>query len=370
MIKVKLVENKEDRKKFVKFKFDLYKKNKFWVPPFFNDEIKSIDPEKNKAFSFSDAQFYLFEKDGRIVGRVGLIITKNSEKEKDFVKLSRFECIEDYDIARFIFDFAKNWAKEKGKKFLHGPLGFTNFDTQGLLVEGFDKIPTVASVYNFEYYKDFFEKYGFKKEIDWVEYELKTPDEIPQKAIKISEIVKKRYDVRIADFKSKKDLLRYARNVFDLINITYQDLFSAVHLTDELIDHYINSYIKQIEPSLVKVALDKEDNVIGFVISMPSLSIAMQKAKGKLFPFGFLHLLFAMKKYDKLDLYLGAVHPKYQGKGITALLMVEMTKTAIQKKIKTVETNSELETNVKVQSNWDYFDTTLIKRKRSYILEI
>ncbi|MCR4421839.1 MAG: hypothetical protein NUV32_05145 [Exilispira sp.] len=370
MIRVRIVENNSDRKDFVKFQFDLYKKNKYWVPPFFNDELNSINPEKNKAFAFSDAQFFLFEKDGKMVGRVGMIITKNNEKEKDYTKISRFECVEDYEVAKFIFDFSKNWANDRGKKYLHGPLGFTNFDTQGLLIEGFDKIPTVASVYNFEYYKDFYERYGFKKEIDWVEYELKVPDRIPEKAIKISQIVKERYNVRILDFKSKKDLLRYAKQVFDLINIAYIDLFSAVELTEELINHYINSYIKQIEPELVKVAVDKNDNVIGFVISMPSLSYAMQKAKGRLFPFGFIHLLKAMKKYNKLDLYLGAVHPQYQGKGIPAILMVEMTKTAIEKRIKTVETNSELETNSKVQGNWDYFDSTLIKRKRSYILEI
>lgn len=370
MIKIIPVNSKRERLEFVKFQFNLYKGSKFWVPPFFNDELNSLDPKKNKAFNFSDAEFFLFEKDGKIAGRVGLIITKNSEKEKEFAKISRFECIEDYQVASFIFDFAKSWVKEKNKKFLHGPLGFTNFDTQGLLIDGFDKLPTVASVYNFPYYKDFFTKYGFEKEIDWVEYEIIVPDKIPEKAIRISEIVKQRYNVSIVDFKSKKDLLRYAKAVFNLINIAYIDLFSAVILTDDLIDHYINSYIKQIDPTLVKVAVDKDDNVIGFVISMPSLSLAMQKTKGKLLPFGFIHLLKAMKKYDRLDLYLGAVHPQYQGKGIPALLMVEMTKTAIEKKIKIVETNSELETNSKVQGNWDYFDSNLIKRKRSYIIKV
>ncbi|MFN3410572.1 MAG: GNAT family N-acetyltransferase [Exilispira sp.] len=370
MIDVKLVNCEYDRKRFVKFQFDLYKKNKFWVPPFFKDEVNSLNPAKNKAFNFSDAQFFLFEKNKKIVGRIGLIITKNSEKEKEFAKISRFECIEDYDVAKFIFDFAKSWAKEREKIYLHGPLGFTNFDTQGLLIEGFNKIPTTASVYNFEYYKDFFEKYGFKKEIDWVEYEIKVPDKIPEKALKIAEIVTQRYNIKVINFKCKKDLLNYAKAVFDLINITYKDLFSSVQLNDELIEHYINSYIKKIEPQLVKVAVDKNDNVIGFVISMPSLSLAMQKAKGRLFPFGFLYLLNAIKKYDKLDLYLGAVHPDYQGKGITALLMVEMTRTAIDKRIKTVETNSELENNIKVQRNWDYFNTTLIKRKRSFIIKV
>lgn len=369
MIRVITIKNDIDRRRFVKFQFDLYKKNKFWVPPFFNEEVNSINPAKNKAFKFSDAEFFIFEKDKEIVGRIGLIITKNSEKEKEFAKISRFECIDDYEIAKFIFEFAKKWAKDRGKKYIHGPLGFTNFDTQGLLVEGFDKLPTVASVYNFNYYKDFFERYGFEKEIDWVEYEIRVPKSIPEKAIKISEIVKKRYNVEVVDFKSKKDLLKYAKAVFNLINITYKDLFSAVELTDELIDHYINTYIKQIDPALVKVVIDRYDNVVGFVISMPSLSKAMQKAKGKLFPLGFFYLLKAMKKYDKLDLYLGAVHPDYQGKGIPALMMVEMTKIAILKKIKTVETNSELETNIRVQSNWDYFDTKLIKRKRSYILK-
>ncbi len=370
MLEVKKIENEKDRKEFVKFQFNLYKNNKYWVPPFFNDEVNSINPVKNKAFNFSDAQFFLFYKDKIPVARIGLIITKISEKEKDFVKISRFECIEDFEVASFVFDFARKWAQEKGKKYLHGPLGFTNFDTQGLLVEGFDKLPTVASVYNFSYYKDFFEKYGFQKEIDWVEFEIKVPSSIPEKAIKISEIVKNRYGVTVLNFKNKKQLLKYARSVFDLINRTYIDLFSAVTLTDELINHYIKSYISQIEPKLVKVAVDKEGNVVGFVISMPSLSKAMQKAKGKLFPFGFIHLLSAMKKYDRLDLYLGAVDTHYQGKGIPALLMVEMTKTAIEKKIKIVETNSELETNIKVQSNWDYFDTKLIKRKRSYILQV
>ncbi len=370
MIKIIPVKTEKDRKNFVKFQFDLYKNNEFWVPPFFNDEVKAINMQKNKAFDFSDAEFFLFEKDAKFVARVGMIITKSSEKEKDYAKISRFEVIDDYQVASFVFDFAKEWGRNRGKKFLHGPLGFTNFDTQGLLVEGFDKIPTVASVYNFEYYKKFFEIYGFEKEIDWVEYVIDVPDKIPPKAIKVSELVKNRYNVSTLKFKSKKQLLKYAKEVFHLINRTYDELFSAVNLTEQMIDHYIKSYISKIEPDLVKIALDKDNNVIGFVISMPSLSYAMQKSKGRLFPFGFIHILKALKKYDRLDLYLGAVDKKYQGKGIPALLMVEMTKTAIEKKIKFVETNSELETNVRVQGNWDYFDASLIKRKRSYFLKI
>lgn len=366
--KIEVIEviDRKDLKSFIKFPFYLYKNDANWVPPIITDELKTISRHKNYAYDFSEANFFLFKKQGEIVGRVGCILTLNSEKEKDFAKFSRFECINDYEVSSFIFDFISDWAKQKGKKYIHGPLGFTNYDNQGLMVEGFDTIPPITSVYHKPYYKDLFEGYGFEKEQDWIESVIKVPEKVPEKIQSIAQMVRNRYHFKVLDLKSKKELLSYAYKIFECINKAYSRLYYSVLLTDQMIQQFINSYIDILDPELVKIVVKDNEELVGFLISMPSLSRAMQISKGRLFPLGYINILRALRSYDRIDFLLGAVDPDYQGKGIPSIMMVDMIRTINKKKIRFVETNSNLETNNRVLSNWDYFDTNVVRRKRTY----
>ncbi|HNV44792.1 MAG TPA: hypothetical protein PKH20_08565, partial [Exilispira sp.] len=256
--------------------------------------------------------------------------------------------------------------KQKGKKYIHGPLGFTNYDNQGLMVEGFDTIPPITSVYHKPYYKDLFEGYGFEKEQDWIESVIKVPEKVPEKIQSIAQMVRNRYHFKVLDLKSKKELLSYVYKIFECINKAYSRLYYSVLLTDQMIQQFINSYIDILDPELVKIVVKDNEELVGFLISMPSLSRAMQKSKGRLFPLGFINILRALRSYDRIDFLLGAVDPDYQGKGIPSIMMVDMIRTINKKKIRFVETNSNLETNNRVLSNWDYFDTKVVRRKRTY----
>lgn len=365
---IRKVINSADIKKFVNLPFDIYKHNKYWVPPIKIDEIRSLDPSKNPSFKYTTSQFWLAEKNGQVVGRIGAIIhPKANEINNELMcRLTRFECIDDQEVANLLFETVEKFAKEHGMKGTHGPLGFSNLDHQAVLVEGFEELPSVASEYHMPYYQNLFEKAGYKKEIDWVEFKLTVLKEIPEKVLRINEIIKKKFNLSIKSFQSTAEMKPYSLKIFHLLNNAFSDLFSFVPMPDDVLQFYIDKYITILNPNFVKVIEDKDNNVIGFIISLPSLSEAMQKAKGNVFPFGWWHIKKALKSPKVADLLLTGVHPDWQASGVVALLITELQQIMIDHGVKYVETTGMIETNEKAISMWKNYDHVQHKRKRCY----
>jgi len=371
-IEIKEVESSSDIKDFVNFQFKLYKKEKMWVPPMKMDEISSLTAEKNPAFLFCDTKFWLAYKDGKPVGRIGVILNRreNRDVEKKVARFTRIEFIDDYEVSKTLLETAELWSRFMGYEIIHGPLGFANLDHQAVLIEGHEHLPSVASEWHMPYYKEHIERCGYVKEMDWVEFRLTLPDEAPEKVIKVAEIVKQRMGVEIRSFKTTKEMMPFADRLFELLNTAFGELFSFVHLDEKMRAFYIKKYMPILSPKFVKLVFNKEGEMIGFIIGLPSLSNAMQKAKGRLLPFGWWHILQAYKKCDTIDLLLTGMDPKLQGHGYAALLMVEMLKTARDNGARYAETTGMIETNIKAIQNWKSYEHIQHKRKRCFIKNI
>lgn len=371
-VNIKQVSEKSDYKKFVNFPFDLYKHDPYWVPPLKDDELKAIDPKHNPAFNYNKAQFWIAERDGNVVGRVGAIISpaSNEKNNEALCRFTRLEFIDDKEVSKALIDTVINYARGASMEGVHGPLGFTNLDHQGMLIEGFDKLPSIASEYHKAYYKEHMEALGFEKEMDWVEFRIKIYKEIPEKALKLNELIKKRYDLNVIHFTSTKELKPYGYKAFHLLNNAFSDLFSFVKMPDDLLEFYINKYIEVLNPKFVKIIEDKDQNVIGFIISLPSLSEAMQKAKGSLMPFGWSYIMKALKKPKVVDLMLTAIHPDWQAQGVSAILITELQKVMIEHGVEFVETTGMIETNDKAINHWKNYEHEQHKRKRCFIKKI
>lgn len=372
MLNIVEVKTVRDLKKFVGFPYKLYAKDKYWVPPLRYDEMSILRWDRNPAFEFCEARYWLAYRNNEIVGRVAGIINYRYNEiwgEKS-AKFGWIDFINDEEVSGALLKTVETWAKDKGMTSVHGPLSFCGMDKEGALVEGFDELSTISTLYNFPYYKDHYEKSGYEKDIDWVEYELQVPKDIPEKVDRIGEVVLKRSKLRIADIKKTKDLLPYGKELFALLNDAYKDLEGAVPMTDRQIDAYIKQYFSYVSTEYIKIILDQDNKIAAFGIAMPSLSRAFQKAAGRLVPFGFIHILKAIKKNDSLDLYLVAVRPDLQNKGINAILMTEVNKACIKNGIVKVESGSELEDNLKIQAFWKHYDSRQHKRRRSYAKKI
>lgn len=369
---IKEVSSKSDFKKFVKFPYKLYKDCPQWVPPLIFDEMQTLSPKKNPAYDYCECKMWLAYIDNKIVGRIaGIINHKFIEKwGKKAIRFGWIDFIDDEEVSKLLIDEVINWAKDNNLEYINGPLGFTDFDYEGMLIEGFNEVGTMATIYNYDYYPKHLEKLGFEKEADWLEFEIKVPDKIPDKAERIAAIVKSKSNIRIVEAKKAKELLPYGQGIFEVINESYKNLFGFVQLTDKQIQKYIKQYLGFVVPDYVKILIDDKDKVAGFVIGLPSLTKALQKTGGRLFPFGFIYLIRALKKNKYVDLYLGAIRPDLQGKGADALLMTEITKSCIKNKVISAESNIELETNVQVQGHWKYYDTRQHKRRRCFIKKI
>lgn len=368
-IEIKEVKGAADVKKFVNFQFDLNKDEKMWVPPLKMDEIKTLTPEKNPAFEFCDAKFWLAYKNGKIAGRIGVIINK-LEIEKlgqQIARFTRIEFVDDFEVSKALLDTAEKFAKSKGITVIHGPLGFANLDQQAVLIEGQEHLPSVASTWHKPYYLEHIERCGYQKEMDWVEFRLTIPPTIPEKIVQISEVVKQRMGVKVKTFATQKELAPYAPKVFRILNTAFTDLFSFVPLNEKMIEFYVQKYLPILSPKFVKLIIDKDENIIGFIIGLPSLSRAMQKANGKLFPFGWWHIMQAYKRCDTIDLLLTGMDPQLQGMGYPALMMVEMQRTAQSNGAMYAETTGMIETNHKAIQNWKNYEHIQHKRKRCFI---
>lgn len=370
MVTIVRVENKQQLDTFIKFPFKLYKDSPYWVPPLISDERFTLDKTKNPAFDFSEAELWLAYKDGELAGRIAGIIN-HSYIQKWGNKYARFgwvDFIDDPEVSKALFEAVENWAREKGMEGVHGPLGFCDLDKQGMLVEGFDEMGTFISIYNYPYYKDHTEAMGYVKDAGWIEMEITVPKEDDLKKISaLSQRAKEKYGLSVVPFKKPKDVLPYAKDIFDLINRGYEHLYGVVPLTDRQIDCYIKQYFSFLNIDYICVIKGDDGKVAGFGISMPSLSIAARKSKGHLLPGGFLHFLKAIKKNDTLDLYLVAIRPELRTKGVPYVLLDEITRSAAKNGIKRAIASPELETNHAVHSMWKNYSPRIIRRRNCYL---
>lgn len=374
-IQIKRVETKKDLKQFIEFHYDLYKGNPYDVPNLYSDEVNTLSKDKNAAFDFCEAEYFLALKEGKIVGRVAAIINhKANEKwKKKDVRFGWIDFIDDIEVSRALFKAVEEYGRKKGMDDIVGPLGFTDMDPEGMLTWGFDKLGTMATIYNYEYYPQHMEKLGgWKKDNDYVEYYLVVPEKSPEKYTKIAEMVEKRYNLHVRKL-TKKDIFQggYGKKLFDLINLTYSDLYGFSELTDRQIDQYVKMYFPLADLDLVTVIEDgnKDNQLAGLGITIPSLSHALQKCRrGRLFPFGWWHLLRAIKfhKTDGVDLLLMGFLPEYRSKGANALLFADLIPRYVDYGFKWGETQVEMESNEGVQSQWGPLDPINHKKRRCY----
>ena len=370
-IKIVEITDKQGIKKFVDFQFHLYKDTPKWVPPIKADEIKALQKDKNPAFEFCDAKFFLAYRDDKIVGRVGAIINHlyNKKTGKKYGRINRIEFIDDKEVSRTLIETAGEWFKTQGIEYIHGPLGFTNLDTQGMLIEGFDYLPSIASVYHLPYYKEHFEALGFEKENDWVEFRLSLTEHPVKKASRGAELIKKRFGFDVVRFSDKKEMQKYSRKIFDVLNESFQELPYVTPFNDKLSNIYADKYFKVLDPRFVFV-VKKDEEIVGFVVGLPSLSEAMQKAKGKLFPLGFTHILKALKKPKTIDLLLTGVVPEHQKSGVAVILFAELQSLMLKLGITEMETTGIFETNSNVIANWKNYEHIQHKRRRCFVKKL
>jgi len=371
-IKVKQVLNSSDLELFIKFPMELYKGNPYYVPPLINEEKSIWMKEENPALQYSEAAQFLAYKGENIVGRIAVMINHKEEKELGIrkVRFGWLDFINDIEVSKSLINTAIEYAKSKGISKIEGPMGFTNLDKAGMLTKGFDKLATMIGIYNFDYYPKHMEQLGLVKEKEWVEFEINFPDTLPDKVEKFSRLIAEKYELELVKFKAKKDILPLVDSMFKLLDDTYKNLSTYTPITEEQIKHYKEKYFKFIDKDYIVCIKDKYGSLISFAITMPSYSKALQKAKGKLFPFGWWHLLNAGKKNDRANFYLIGIHPQYQKRGVTAIIFKEIYETFKKKGVKFLETNPELEENASIQALWQDYHPTNHKRRRTYSLEI
>ncbi len=368
---VKRVSTKKDLKTFIRFNYELYKNNPYSVPDLYDDMLNTFNPKKNAAFEFCEATYFLAYKDNRVVGRVAAIINHRANETwgKKEVRFGWIDFIDDAEISAALLTTVEKWGKEKGMDTIVGPLGFTDMDGEGMLIDGFDQLGTMSTIYNYPYYSKHIEQLGYEKEVDWVEYKLTVPDKLPEKFIRVSELILKKYNLKIKKLKRREIKEKnYGQKIFSLINEAYAPLYGYSSMTQGQINSYIKMYLPLIDLRMVSLVENEQGELVAVGVSMPSLSVALQKAKGRIWPFGWYYLLKTLfvKKPKILDLLLIGVKPEYQGKGVNALLFYDLVPVFQQLGFRYGESNPELEVNTKVQSQWNAFESVQHKRRRAY----
>ena len=361
---------KSDLKKMVKFGIKLYEGNPCYVPPLIMDDVNTLRPDRNPAFDFCEAQSFMAYRDGRPVGSITAIINRvvNERTGNRDLRFGFLNFIDDAEVVDALFKAAEDWGRSRGMTSMVGPMGFTDMDHEGMLIEGFDELGTMATIYNYPYYPRHMERMGFVKDVDWVEYRMTVPDAVPDKYLRIAEIVKKKYNLRVLKYTSKKRIKEeYGQAIFDLINEAYDGLYGYSPLTQRQIDYYIGQYLGILRLDDVCLIVDDSDKLVGVGISIPSFSRALQKSGGKLFPTGWWHLLKVLSgKSDTVDLLLVAIKPEYQSKGVNALLFADLLPRYIANGYRWAESNLEFEDNASVQLQWQYFERRQHRRRRSW----
>ncbi|MCC8186586.1 MAG: N-acetyltransferase [Bacteroides sp.] len=375
-VSIQKVNTSAELKKFIRFNYKLYKNTPYSVPDLYDDMLATFNKKRNAAFEFCEADYFLAYRDGKLVGRVAAIINHKANEvwNKKEVRFGWIDFIDDREVSEALLRTVEEWGRSRGMDHIQGPLGFTDFDAEGMLVEGFDQLSTMATIYNYPYYPEHLEQLGYEKDADWVEFKIYIPDDIPEKHKRISQLVQKKYNLKIKKYSSAKKIAQdYGQAIFELMNETYKPLYGYSPLSQRQIDQYVKMYLPIVDLRMVTLITDQEDKLVGVGVSMPSLSVALQKAKGRLLPFGWFYLLkalFMKRRSQVLDLLLVAVKPEYQNKGVNALLFSDLI--PIYKKLGFVyaESNPELEMNGKVQAQWEYFKTEQHKRRRAFVKKI
>lgn len=368
---IKEVTSKAALRQFVKFNIELYKGNPYHVPGLISDEIMTLDKEKNPAFEFCEAIYFLAYKNDQIAGRIAGLINHRANKtwNQQYARFSFLDFIDDEEVSKALFMAVEKWAVEKGMNGVHGPLGFTDLDHEGLLVWGFDKTGTMATAYSFPYYQEHLAKLGYVKDVDWQEFQIQIPEAIPEKYRRVAEIALKRHGLKIRKFKRTREIWPYAKNIFQMVNDAFKPLYGYSELSPKQIDYYIKMYIPMLRLDFVTIVTrDSDDAVVGLGLTLPSLSKALKKAKGRLFPQGWYYLLKALYgKCEVVDLYIMGVLPEYQSLGVNAIMFYDLIPILNKAGVKYAESNPELEINRKMQSQWDYFDTKHVRTRRAFI---
>ena len=374
-IEIKTVTTRKELKPFVRFANRMYKGNKYYVPCMPMDDMKTLDKNYNAAFEFCEAEYYLAYKDGQLVGRVAAILNHKANKAWNVnqVRFGWFDFIDDIEVSKALLDAVIAFGKARGVNQIVGPLGFTDFDPEGMLVEGFDRISTMALIYNHPYYPEHMKQLGYVKETGWVEYRLTLPDEVPERHLKVAEYVTAKYGLKIVKkTKSQVNKEKYGQKIFRLINETYCHLYGFSLLSEKQIDQFVDTYLGVIDMDMLAFVEDRDGNLIAAGLTMPSIAETLQKCNGEMFPFGWYQLLRTMywKKPETLELLLIGVKPEWQSKGVNSLVFVDLLKRVKRMGFKYAETNANLESNTKVQAMWSVFEKEQHKKRWVFGKEI
>lgn len=374
-IVIRPIHSRREIKQFIEFANQLYKDCAYYCPPLFFDEMNTFDEKKNPALEICEKQLFLAYRGKQIVGRIAALINYRANEHWNYkhVRFGWMDFVDDMEVSHALLDAVRDWGKERGMTAMNGPVGFTDWDHQGLLIEGFNYLAPMASLYNYSYYERHLEAYGLRKEVDWIEHRITPPQVMPDKLARISQIVKERYHVRVDKVHSARELTsKYGSTYMDVLDEAYQKLYNFQPMTQRQKDYYRDMYFPMVNFDFVTIVVNEKDEVVGAGVGMPDISEAMRKCGGKLFPFGWYHILKALraKKMEVFDLLLIGVRPDYQNKGINSVILADWVPYFIQYGIKHTETTAMLETNTKVLSQMNLFETKQHKRRRAYIKEI
>ena len=371
-IQVVPVRGRKMLRQFIDFPIKLYKGCDKWVPSFEDDEYKSLG-DKNPSLSFCDRELYLAMEDKRVVGRVAAIINHNADKKwnERTVRFGWIDFVEDFDVAKALIDKVTEWGHERGAEKIKGPLGFTDMDREGLLVEGFENESPFTVIYNYPYYGEYLERMGFTKDADWTQRYVELPDEIPP-MFQYANLVEKRYGIRIYTARTLAKMAKRGREMFHVLNDAFAPLYEYTKLSEEQIDGYVKQYVPVMNKDLVAFVVNDKDELVGFTVTMPHISAAVRKAKGRILPFGWIHLLPALnpRRNDTVEALLIGVLPEYQAKGAAMLMFKHLHENYIRLGIKRMLLNPQLEDNHKVQSLFGVYDPKPYQRRRSYVKDI
>ena len=370
---IKEVSTKKDLKKWIEFPNTLYEGNEYYVPFLANDEAETFSPDKNPAYAFCETRLFLAYKENKIVGRIAGLINHayNKKWNKNAIRYTRFDFIDDYDVSKALFETVVAWGRERGYTEIMGPIGFTDMDHEGMLVEGFEEFNMSITFYNHPYYLEHMERLGLQKDIDWIEYRINVPETFDPRFERICNHLIKKHGYQVVTYDNRKVLYTDALEAFKLIDIAFSKLYGTVPLTPEIIKHSLDGYIPLVNLDYICSIKDKDGKIIGFGVLVPSIAKALKKSNGKMLPFGIFRLLKALKgKNDTLEMFFVAVHPDYQVQGLPAILINTLTPKIMANGVKFCETGPMLETNAAVHSMWRHFEKRQHRRRRCYIKKI
>lgn len=371
-VEIKEVQSRRELREFVNFPEKLYRHNPYYVPPLEFDQMDTLDQKKGAAQEFCDSKLYLAYKDGKLAGRVAAIVNRLANKQWNHkeVRFGWYDFIDDREVSKALMDKVEEFGRKYGMESVVGPLGFTDFDPEGLLIEGFDRLSTMALIYNYPYYVDHIEEMGFQKDADWIEYKIDVPKALPERVARMANIIEQRANVHVTPLTRKlikeKD---YAHKIFKIINECYKNLYNFTVLPEKMADKYIGFYLKVLDLNYVSLVENDKDEIVAFGITMPSIVRALQRSRGKLFPFGWWYLAKSLffKREEGVEMLLVGVNPDYRNSGVNTLVQLDMFKKYTEAGVKWAETNAILETNIKNQGQFKEFDRECKKRRRSYI---